>query len=184
MMKKIVVFLTLGLLLMVGSVAAAIDFTDWKQIEIDESQTNSSSTTVFTVMMPPGYTFSTVDTSSGPITTFVDESDPISLISISIIDNPIHQQLNDANSEEYLDNFMIGANITPSTTSEPIYLNDGGIVNYGTSGEDVAGVYVLSTDEKVIQVAGFYKTAEQATEGVENLAMIAGTIQITPEETK
>ena len=181
-MKKFIVFLTLGLLLMIGTVAAAIDFTDWQQVEIDESLTNSSSTTVFTVMMPPGYTSSTVDASVGPITTFVNESDSGSLITIIVIDNPIKQQLNDSNSKEYLDNFMLGANITPSTTSEPIYLDDGGILDYGTSGEDVAGVYVLSTDEKVMLVIGFYKSAELATADVENLAMIAGTIQITSEE--
>ncbi len=41
------------------------------------------------------------------------------MITIIVIENPIDQQLNDTNSEAYLDNFMLGAGITPEPGTEP-----------------------------------------------------------------
>ena len=77
---------------------------------------------------------------------------------------------------------MFGAGITPEPGTEPQYLESGGIVDYGTSDNMVAGVYITSTDEKVIITTGFYGTKEDAAIGVETLAMVAGTIEIQAEE--
>lgn len=181
-MKKGLVLL--GILVTLVCAVSALDFTNWKDISVDESLVNNSSTTVYTVMSPPGFTNKTIDSPVGPVTTFVNETDPNAVITIWVMDNPIQQMLNDKNSKDFLDKFMLGANITPVPNTEPQYLETGGIVDYGTSGEEAAGVYVLSTDAKVMIVSGFYKTADDAVAGVENLAMIAGTIQMTePAET-
>jgi hypothetical protein len=158
--------------------ASAIDFTDWKQITVDENLVNSSSDTIFTVMLPPGYVESTMDAPFGTLTSFVNETNPNLVITVGVIDNPIGQQLNDKNSKNYLDNFMLGANITPEPGVEPQYLESGGIVDYGTFENMVAGVFITSTDEKVIITSGFYPTKDDASAGVETLAMVAGTVQI------
>ena len=168
----------LSIFIILTCTVSAIDFTGWKQITVDESLVNKSSNTTFTVMIPPGNTNLTMDAPIGPVTNILNETDKNSVISIWIMDNPINQQLNDKNSKMYLDSFMLGANVTPLQGTEPIYLDDGGIVEYGTSGDEASGVYILSTDEKVILVVGSYKTMDNASAGIENLQMIAGTIQI------
>lgn len=167
---------------MLVCMVSAIDFTDWKQTSVDESAFNSSSTVNFTVMVPPGYKVETVDSPIGPVTSFLNESDSSATTSIVIINNPIGQKLNDKNSKKYLDGFMQGAKITPIPGTEPQYLEDGGIVDYGTSGDGAGGVYILSTDEKVIIVSGFYKTIDDATAGATNLALIAATVEIKSSE--
>jgi hypothetical protein len=167
----------LGIMAVLICTVSAIDFTNWKEITVDESLVNKSSTTVFTVMAPPGYTNLTIDSPVGPMTTFVNETDPNATLAIYVIDNPIKQQLSEKNSNEYLDNFMLGANITPIPDTEPLAL-DNGVVDYGTSGENIAGVYVLSTDAKVMIVLGYYTTQDAAKAGIENLAMVAGTIKV------
>ncbi len=181
-MKRSFGFVLLCLIAILCSNAAAIDFTDWKQITIDENAVNSSSDTVFTVMSPPGYVYATNDSPIGAVTSFTNETNPESVITIIVIENPIGQQLNDTNSEAYLDNFMLGAGITPEPGTEPQYLESGGIVDYGTSDNMVAGVYITSTDEKVIITSGFYPTKEDAATGVETLALVAATIEIQAEE--
>jgi len=182
-MNKVHIMVILGIIALVVSAVSAIDFTNWKQIEVNENLINSSSDTSFTVMVPPGHTNNTIDSQIGPVTSFVNESNPNSTIAIVVINNPIGQKLNDKNSKLYLDNFMLGANITPVKGTEPQYLKDGGIVDYGISGDEFGGVYILSTDEKVMIVSGFYKTVEDATAGTENLAIIAATINITSTKT-
>jgi hypothetical protein len=161
---------------------SAVDFSGWKEITVDESLVNSSSNTTFTVMLPPGHTNQTIDAPIGPVTSFLNETNKDSIITIVVMDNPIGQKLNDKNSKMYLDNFMLGANVTPIADTEPKFLDDGGIMDYGTNGDETAGVYILSTDEKVIVVTGFYKNMDDASSGIENLAMIAGTIEIVKPE--
>lgn len=158
--------------------ASAIDFTGWKQVEINESLTNSSSTTVYTVMVPPGTTQTTQDSNFGPTTILANETAKNSSYAIYVMDNPTGQKLTNETAKFFLDNFMIGAGITP-LANEPIVLSDG-IAMYGTQGNNTAGVYVLSTDQKVSIIVGFYGTMDDAIAGVENLAMIAGTIEIKP----
>ncbi|MDD1730157.1 MAG: hypothetical protein LUQ50_13945 [Methanospirillum sp.] len=177
-MNKLQFVVILGLIILSASVVSAIDFTGWKQIEVNESLINSTSSTNYTVMVPPGYTNNTIDSPIGVVTSFVNQTDPNSLISIIVIDNEIGEKLNDKNSKLYLDNFMLGANISPINGTEPNYLSDGGIVDYGTSGDEIDGIYILSTDEKVMIVTGMYNNIDSATAGVENLALIAGTISI------
>jgi hypothetical protein len=177
-MRKLTLMAFFGLVLLLVPGVLAIEFTDWKQVEVNESDINITSDTFFTVMVPPGYIYNTMDAPIGPVTSFVNASNPNSLITVMIIDNPIGQKLNDKNSKTYLENFLTGANIIPANGVDPQYLNDGGIMTYGTRGDDVAGVYILSTDEKVMIVTGFYSTTEEATAGVEKLALIAATIDI------
>lgn len=182
-MRKLQLVVILGLLFLSVSIVSAIDFTNWKQIEVNESQINSTSDTVFTVMMPPGTTNNTMDSPIGPVTSFVNQTDPNSIVAITVLKNQVGQKLDDKNSKFFLDNYMLGANLTPINGTEPKYLNDGGILDYGTNGNEVDGVYILSTDEKVMIVTGMYKDMDSATAGVENLALIAGTISIvTPNQ--
>lgn len=181
-MSKKLGLILLGILAILCCHASAIDFTNWKEITVDEQLVNSSSDTIFTVMLPPGYVNTTMDAPFGAVTAFVNETDPNSTISVIVIENPIGQQLNDKNSKDYLDNFLLGANVTPLEGTEPQYLESGGIVDYGTSDNLVAGVYITSTDEKVIITTGFYSSMDNAIAGVEALAMVAGTVQMKDQK--
>ena len=162
--------------------ASAVDFSGWKQIEVDESLVNSSSVTVFSVMLPPGYSNQTIDAPTGAVTNFINETNPNTIISIMVIENTINEQLNDNNSKDLMDSFMTRAGITPLEGTEPLYLEDGGIVEYGTTDSLIAGVYISSTDENVILTTGFYNTQDDAIAGMENLALVASTIEILSSE--
>jgi hypothetical protein len=187
MIKKVGLIVLSILVILTITTVSASDITGGKSITVDESKFNTSSNTIYTVMLPPGFVNLTKDDPIGPITTFTNETDANSVITIVVIDNPTKQQFNDKNSKDFLNNFMIGGNATPISGSEPTYLQNGGIINYGTNGDETVGVYVLSTDEKVIIVTGLYKNLDDALAGSENLGTIAGSIQITgpsgePEE--
>ena len=174
-MKSLII---LGMMVtLICAVSATIDFTNWKEVKVDESLTNKTSTTVYTVMVPPGYTNVSVDSPSGPYVMLGNETDVNATILVVVSDNPVGQQLSEKNSNGYLDSIMRSANITPIEGSEPISLENG-VVDYGTIGENFAGVYLLSNDTKLMVTIGFYKDNAAATAGIENLAMVANTIQI------
>lgn len=180
-MKHAIVFLLLIAVCLSVHATAAIDFSSWKEVEIDDSITNNSSTTVYTVMVPPDTTYFSNDTPSGPATIFVNQSDPSLVYAIYIFDNPFGKKLTTDTATSFLHDFMTGADIVPSNESKPIELSDG-IVEYGSMGEKAAGVYVLSTDEKVTILSGLYATMDDAMAGIEKLAMVAGTVKTTPIE--
>ncbi|PKL60267.1 MAG: hypothetical protein CVV33_03565 [Methanomicrobiales archaeon HGW-Methanomicrobiales-4] len=163
--------------------AAAVDFTGWEKVEIDDSLVNSSLTTVYSVMVPPGTQYTTNDTESGPMTILTNETDKNLVYAIYVIDNPLGEKFTNETAKLFIDNFMIGANITPLEGLDPVVISDG-LVLYGTQGENAAGVYILSNNEKVTILTGMYRTMDDANTGIENLAMIAGTIDITPTEKK
>lgn len=177
-MKRGVLTLLLVFMVLGTGVMAAIDFTGWKQVTVDESSVNSSSTTVYTVMIPPGTTETTKDSGVGPTTFINNDAGALPTYAIYVMDNPIRQKLSTGNAKDFLDNFMIGAGITP-LAADPVVVSDG-VVMYGTMDDKTAGVYVLSTDEKVSIIVGFYKSMDDAVAGIESLAMIAGTVSITP----
>lgn len=177
-MKRGLLVLLVVLMVLGTGAMAAIDFTGWKQVTVDESSINSSSSTVYTVMIPPGTTEKTKDSSIGPTTFITNNTGSLPTYAIYVMDNPIRQKLSTGNAKDFLDNFMVGAGITP-LAADPIVVSDG-VVMYGTMENNTAGVYVLSTDEKVSIIVGFYSSMGDATAGIDNLAMIAGTVSITP----
>ena len=179
-MNKLYLITLLGIMVIVVSPVLAFDFTGWKQIQVDEILINQTSGTSYTVMIPPGFTNKTEDSIAGPMTTIVNASDPHSLLSIVVADNPAGAKFNDTYAKVYLDNFMSGANMTPIEGYEPEYIDEGCIMNYGSHGDEVGGAYIRSTDEKVIIVSGFYKTINDAIAGSQNFALVAGTIELIP----
>lgn len=180
-MNRLLLIFTLTSLILVIGLASALDFSDWEKIDIDDSSINTSSTTQYSVMIPPGITYTGVDSYIGPTTVMTMNDDKNLTYTITIIDNPVDEQLSNETAIEFLDSFMMGANLTPLAGLEPIILSDG-IAMYGTQGENAAGVYILSNDEKVTILTGYYQTMDAAVAGIENLAMIAGTIIFKSEE--
>ena len=175
-MKKVlfVVLMMVGMAVCMHG-AAEINFTGWESVEIDDSLVNNTSTSVYTVMVPPGTTYFSNDTSAGPTTVLVNESDSNSVYGIYVFDNPYGKKLTTDTATIFLDAFMSGAEIIPVEGIKPVEVSDG-LVLYGFQGEKAAGVYVLSNDKKVTVLSGFYPTIDAAAAGVENLVMIAGTI--------
>ena len=130
-------------------------------------------------MVPPGLTHTSKDSDVGPMTILTNNTEKGSVFAVYVLDNPEKKKLTNETARLYLDNFMQGAGISTLPGVEPAILSDG-IMMYGTSGDQTAGVYVLSTDEKVTILTGMYPTMDNATADVENLAMIAATITISP----
>lgn len=181
MKKGIIVILLMAMMAICMHGAAEVDFSGWEKVEIDDSLVNNSTTTVYTVMVPPGTIHAINDTESGPMTILTNESNKNQIYAIYVMDNTLGKKLSNETARLFLDNFMIGANITPLVGLDPVILSDG-IVMYGTQGENAAGVYIISTDEKVTVLTGMYQTMDDANAGIENLAMIASTIDITPSD--
>lgn len=181
MKKGIILILLMVVMAICMHGAAEVDFTGWENVEIDDSLVNSSATTVYTVMVPQGTTYVSNDTESGPMTILTNETNKNQIYAIYVMDNPLGKKLTNETAKFFLDNFMFGANITPLVGLDPVVISDG-LVLYGTQGENAAGVYVLSNDEKVTVLTGMYPTMDDANAGIENLAMIAGTITITPSK--
>lgn len=72
--------------------AAEFDFTGWEEVEIDDSVTNNSSTTVYTVMVPLGTTHFSNDTPSGHTTAIVNGSEKAAAYGLYIFDNPFWKE--------------------------------------------------------------------------------------------
>jgi len=160
---------------------SAVDYSGWNDVTINESPVNSSSTTIFSMKIPPGHSVSIEDTIIGPLTNVFSKTNPNSRISLVISDNPTGKPLDAAATRQYLDKFMLGAKISLMYGSEPQALSNGGLMVYGTSGSKTLGIYIMSTDKKVIIITGFYNSIQDATSGVETLAMLAGSMQmVTP----
>nr|WP_319537694.1 hypothetical protein [uncultured Methanospirillum sp.] len=177
-MNKVLTIMLLVFMIGITGAMADIDFTGWKKIEVNESQVNASSTTTYSVMIPPGITEATQDSGVGPATILTNTTDPSTSYAIYVMDNPFGKQLSNETAKLFLNSFMEGAGITP-LEQDPVTVSDG-VMMYGTKGDTTAGIYVFSTDQKVSITSGFYKTMDDASAGVQNLAMIAGTIIINP----
>ncbi len=177
-MDKVVTIMLIFVMIGITGVMAEIDFTGWKKIEVDESLVNASSTTTYSVMIPPGITEATQDSGVGPATILTNISDPTTSYAIYVMDNPFGKQLSTGTAKLFLNSFMEGAGITP-LEQDPVTVSDG-VMMYGNKGDSAAGIYLFSTDQKITITSGFYKTMNDASAGVENLAMIAGTITINP----
>ncbi|PWR74385.1 hypothetical protein DK846_04345 [Methanospirillum lacunae] len=156
----------------------AIDYTGWKEVSVNEAPINSTSSTVYSLKIPPGNSIRMDDTPIGPITNVFNPSDSRSRVSIVISNNQAGHILDPAASRQYLDKFMLGAKISQIYGDQPQFLNNGGVMVYGTSGDKTLGIYIMSTDKKVITVTGFYKSLQDAKAGVDILGMIAGSIQM------
>ncbi len=178
-MSKLPMVMLLFLIIGISGAMAEIDFTGWQKVEVDESLINASSTTVYTVMIPPGMIQNSTDSPVGPMTFVTNETDSTTTFNIYVMDNPTGEMLTNETAKQFLDSFMEGAQITP-LAGDPAIISDG-LITYGTQGDNAVGIYLLSTDEKVSIITGFYKNMDEATAGIENLAMIAGTITITPD---
>ena len=159
--------------------AAEVDYSGWEKVEINDSLMNSSSTTLYTIMVTPGTTHFSNDTSSGPTTVFKNDGENKSAYGVYIFDNPSGKNLTADVATSFLNDFMAGAGITPVEGSKPAEISDG-IFEYGFQGEKVAVVYVLSTNEKVSIVSGFFSTMDDASAGIEKLAMTAASIRFSP----
>lgn len=173
-MKKCLLILIVVLLMMGKGVVADIDFIGWKQVDIDESSVNSSSTTVYSVMIPAKTTTTTIDSNIGPTTIIKKGSESRPSYEIYILDNPKGKKLSESDAKDYLNNFMRGVNIMPFTI-DPIVVSDN-VVQYGSIGDNIVGIYILSTDQKISFIIGIYETMEIATSDIANIAMIAGSI--------
>lgn len=157
---------------------SAIDYTGWKEVSVNEAPINSTSSTVYSVKIPPGNSIRMDDTSIGPITYVFNPGDSKSRISIVISNNQAGHILDPTASRQYLDKFMLGAKISQIYGDQPQFLSNGGVMVYGTSGDKTLGIYIMSTEKKVIIVTGFYRSLQDAKAGVETLGMIAGSIQM------
>jgi len=172
------ILVLLGVLLLFISPVSAIDYSTWKDVTVNETPINHSSNTVFSLKIPPGDSILIEDTDIGPLTNVFNKNNPDPHISIVISDNPNGQKLDSTASRIYLDKFMLGAKISLIYGDQPQYMSNGGVMVYGTSGDKTLGIYVMSTDEKIITVTGFYNSLQDAKADVETLGMLAGSIQI------
>jgi hypothetical protein len=167
-----------GILFLLIYPVSAIDYTSWKEVTVNEAPMNSSSNTIYSMRIPPGNSVLLKDTIIGPITDVFNKNNPGSRITIVIRDNQAGKQFDTGASRQYLDKFMLGAKISQVYGSEPQVLSNGGVMAYGASGDKVLGIYIMSTDRKVIIVTGYYKSIQDAKNGVETLGMLAGSIQV------
>jgi hypothetical protein len=172
------ILVLLGIVFLLICPVLAIDYTGWKDVSVNEAPINSTSNTVYSLKIPPGNSIRMDDTSIGPITNVFNPNDSKSRTSIVVSNNQAGHKLDSAASRQYLEKFMLGAKISQMYSDQPQFLSNGGVMVYGTSGDKTLGIYIMSTDKKVIIVTGFYKSSQDAKAGVETLGMIAGSIQM------
>jgi|GEM_PF-2834916 len=172
------ILVLLGLLFLFITPVSAIDYSAWKDVTVNETPMNHTSSTVYSMKIPPGNSILIEDTNVGPLTNVFNKNNPGSHISIVISNNPAGHKLDSAASRQFLDKFMLGAKISLIYGDQPQYLSNGGVMVYGTSGDKTLGIYVMSTDKKIIIVTGFYDSLQDAKAGVETLGMLAGSIQM------
>jgi len=172
------ILVLLGVLFFIIAPVSAIDYSGWKEVTVNETPMNHSSNTVYSMKIPPGNSILIENTNIGPLTNVFNKNNPGSRISIVVSNNPTGKKLDSTASRQFLDKFMLGAKISLIYGDQPQFLSNGGVMVYGTSGDKTLGIYILSTDKKIIIVTGFYDSMQDAKAGVETLGMLAGSIQM------
>lgn len=173
MVFKTVTIAVLGCMVLLSGVTA--EETGW---------TNATSEGKFSFMLPPGWSYSVVDTSSGKAETLINSNNPSGIYLISLADMQVEEGTAADVAKIGLGGFMKAQNMTPVKDFDVTYSEADTVATVICSDPQgsLYSVVFYPIEKRSILLMGNYTNESQAKDEIETLVKIVKTATLESSE--